>query len=90
MTNGWVLISAVGPDGKRCHMELAVTAAGKEFTCQFYTSVVGEHNIEIVVGEKKLTNFTSTFHAYDSSKIKVVNPSLTSFVGTPVEIEGEK
>ena len=61
---------------------------GQEFTCEFTTSTVGEHSIEIVVGEKRLDNVTSKFYTYDASKISV-GSIPPGFVGMPVEFESK-
>ena len=49
---------------------------------------MGEHSIEIVVGEKRLDNVTSKFYTYDASKINV-GSIPPGFVGMPVEFEGK-
>ena len=57
------------------------------FTCEFTTVQVGEHNIEIVLGNESL-NVTPTFYTYDTSKIRVgqIPPGYT---GNPVDFDGE-
>ena len=76
----------VGPEGKKCPSDVKLNERGQEFTCEFTTSTVGEHSIEIVVGEKRLDNVTSKFYTYDASKINV-GPIPPGFVGMPVEFE---
>ena len=75
-----------GPEGKKCPSDIVLNERGQEFTCEFSTSSVGEHSIEIVVGEKRLDNVTSKFYTYDASKINV-GAIPPGFVGMPVEFE---
>ena len=81
-------IPILGPEGKKCPTEVMLNAREQEFTCEFSTSTVGEHSIEIVVGEKRLDNVTSKFYTYDSSKINV-GAIPPGFVGMPVEFESK-
>lgn len=81
-------IDILGPAGKKCPSDIALNERGQEFTCEFSTSTVGEHSIEIVVGEKRLDNVTSKFYTYDASKINV-GSIPPGFVGMPVEFESK-
>lgn len=77
-----------GPEGKKCPTDIKLNERGQEFTCEFTTSTVGEHSIEIVVGEKRLDNVTSKFYTYDASKISF-GSIPPGFVGMPVEFESK-
>ena len=57
------------------------------FTCEFTTSVVGRHGIEVVVGGDRL-NVTPDFYAYDASKIRV-GEMPPGYTGIPVDFQGE-
>ena len=81
-------INFTGPEGKKCPVDVSLNEREQEFTCEFSTSTVGEHSIEIVVGEKRLDNVTSKFYTYDASKINV-GAIPPGFVGMPVEFEGK-
>ena len=54
------------------------------FTCEFTTSVVGRHTIEIVIGGDRL-NVTPDFYTYDASKIRVGDVQQPGYAGMPVE-----
>ena len=81
-------INFPGPEGKKCSVDVQLNEQGQEFTCEFSTSSVGEHSIEIVVGEKRLDNVTSKFYTYDASKINV-GSIPPGFVGMPIEFESK-
>ena len=80
--------SCLGPEGKKCPTAVKLNETGREFTCEFSTSTVGEHSIEIVVGEKRLDNVTSKFYTYDISKVNV-GAIPPGFVGMPVEFDSK-
>ena len=82
-----VLVVIEGPEGKKCTTKVT-SLTREEFTCQFTTTQVGEHSLEIVVGEKRLDNVTSKFYTYDTSKISV-GDIPPGFVGMPVEFNSE-
>ena len=77
-----------GPEGRKCTTNVTLDERSQEFTCEFTTSSIGEHTIEIVVGEKRLDNVTSKFYTYDSSKINV-GQIPPGFVGMPVEFDSK-
>ena len=83
-----ILVVIEGPEGKKCPVSIDLNGAKDEFTCQFSTSSVGQHTIEIVIGEKRMDNVTSKFYTYDASKIKV-EQIPPGFVGMPVEFGSE-
>ena len=57
------------------------------FTCEFTTTIVGEHNIEIFIKNEKI-DATPSFYTYDHTKIKIGDiPS--GLVGMPVEFNGK-
>ena len=56
------------------------------FTCEFTTSVVGRHTIEIVIGGDRL-NVTPDFYTYDASKIRV-GEMPPGYTGMPVDFQG--
>ena len=77
-----------GPEGRKCPSNVIFNPGDQEFTCEFSTSSVGEHSIEIVVGEKRMDNVTSKFYTYDASKINV-GQIPPGFVGMPVEFDSK-
>ena len=81
-----VLVMIEGPEGKKCPTNVSLSR--DEFTCQFTTSSVGQHTVEIVVGEKRLDNVTSKFYTYDTTKIKV-GDIPPGYIGMPVEFDSE-
>ena len=83
-----ILVLIEGPEGKKCPVQLDLNRSKDEFTAQFSTSTVGEHTIEIIIGEKRMDNVTSKFYTYDASKINV-GAIPPGFVGMPVEFESK-
>merc|ERR1711892_1519234 len=77
-------ISIVGPDNKKCSQNIRLNSDGT-FTCEFSTSLVGEHNIEIVIKDEQL-NVTPNFYTYDASRIKV-GQLPQGYIGLPVEFD---
>ena len=57
------------------------------FTCEFTTSNVGEHTIEIFIKNEKI-DATPNFYTYDATKIKVADIPAGS-VGMPVDFAGK-
>ena len=57
------------------------------FTCEFSTSIVGEHKIEIIISDERL-NVTPSFYTYDASKIKVGQIPM-GYIGLPVEFDSK-
>merc|ERR1711892_1148666 len=77
-------VSVVGPDNKKCSQNIRLNSDGT-FTCEFSTSLVGEHNIEIVIKDEQL-NVTPNFYTYDASRIKV-GQLPQGYIGLPVEFD---
>lgn len=80
---------SLGPDGRRCPSEIRMNSNGT-FTCEFTTSLVGEHSIDVFIRGENV-NVTPGFFTYDASRMRVgplkPNPGL---IGAPVEFEGER
>ena len=76
----------MGPDERRCATQLRLNE-DSSFTCEFSTSLVGEHKIEIVIGDEQL-NVTPNFYTYDATKIKV-GQMPQGYVGLPVDFDSE-
>ena len=57
------------------------------FTCEFTTSLVGEHTIEIFIKNEKI-DATPSFYTYDATKIKVGDIPPGN-VGMPVDFVGK-
>ena len=74
------------PNGKKISNELRLNHEVDTFTCEFTTTSVGEHTIEIFIKNEKI-DATPNFYTYDATKIKVADipPGL---VGMPVEFNG--
>ena len=66
--------------------QIRLNPSSDTFTAEFVTSVVGEHNIEIVINEERL-NATPNFHTFDADKIRV-GEFPQGMTGMPVEVEG--
>lgn len=74
------------PSGRKISNELRLNHEVDTFTCEFTTSIVGEHSIEIIIKEEKV-DATPSFYTYDATKI-MVGEIPPGFVGMPVEFEG--
>ena len=74
------------PNGKKIASEVRLNQEDDTFTCEFTTSIIGQHLIEIVIKDEKV-DATPGFYTYDASKIRVgdIPPGL---VGMPVEFQG--
>jgi hypothetical protein len=81
-----VHVSIDGPDGRKCRSDV-VKFDEYGFTSEFMTSVVGRHNIEIVIAGNRL-NVTPDFYTYDASKIRV-GDMPPGYTGMPVDFQGE-
>lgn len=79
-------ISIIGPGGSKCPTQINLNHDGT-FTCEFSTSMVGEHTIEIIISDERL-NVTPSFYTYDASKIKVGQIPM-GYVGLPVEFDSK-
>ncbi len=79
-------LSLTDMNGKKISNEIKLNHEADYFTCEFLTSLVGEHSIEIVINEDKV-DATPTFFTYDSTKIKV-GDIPPGYAGMPVEFEG--
>ncbi len=49
-----VFVDIVDPQGRSVHNAVRCGGGGDFFTCEFTTTQVGEHHIEVVVREEKL------------------------------------
>ena len=75
------------PNGRKISNELNLNHEVDTFTCEFTTTIVGEHNIEIFIKNEKI-DATPSFYTYDHTKIKIGDiPS--GLVGMPVEFNGK-
>ena len=79
-------VAITDPSGKKCPSQLK-SNHNETFTCEFTTSVVGEHKIEIIIADEVL-NVTPHFYTYDVTKIKV-GQIPQAYVGLPVEFESK-
>ena len=79
-------VTIVGPDDRKCHQSISLNE-DNTFTCEFVTSLVGEHKIEIIICDQQL-NVTPNFYTYDATKIKV-GQMPQGYVGLPVEFESK-
>ena len=79
-------VSIVGPDIMKYLQTIRLNSDGT-FTCEFSTSLVGEHTIEIVIRDDQL-NVTPNFYTYDASKISVGQLSH-GYIGLPVEFDSK-
>ena len=75
------------PNGKKISNELRLNHEVDTFTCEFTTSIVGEHTIEIFIKNEKV-DATPSFYTYDATKIKV-GDIPPGHVGMPVEFVGK-
>ena len=83
---GDINVTILGPDERRCATKVRINE-DSSFTCEFSTSLVGEHRIEIIIGEEQL-NVTPNFYTYDATKIKV-GQMPQGYVGLPVDFDSE-
>lgn len=83
---GDINVTIMGPDDRRCATTVRLNT-DSSFTCEFSTSLVGEHRIEIIIGEEQL-NVTPNFYTYDATKIKV-GQMPQGYVGLPVDFDSE-
>merc|ERR550532_997592 len=81
---GDINVTILGPDERRCATKVRLNE-DLSFTCEFSTSLVGEHRIEIIIGEEQL-NVTPNFYTYDATKIKV-GQMPQGYVGLPVDFD---
>ena len=74
-------------NGKKISNELTINHEVDTFTCEFTTSLVGEHTIEIFIKNEKI-DATPSFYTYDATKIKVgdIPPGNA---GMPVDFVGK-
>ena len=79
-------VTIVGPDDRKCHQSITLNE-DNTFTCEFVTSLVGEHKIEIIICDQQL-NVTPNFYTYDATKIKV-GQMPQGYVGLPVEFDSK-
>jgi len=77
-------VTVVGPDDRKCPQTIRLNDDGT-FTCEFTTSLVGEHKIEIIISDEQL-NVTPNFYTYDATKIKVGHLPQ-GYIGLPVEFD---
>merc|ERR1719225_955746 len=77
-------VQIVGPDDRKCPQTIRLNDDGT-FTCEFSTSLVGEHKIEIIISDEQL-NVTPNFYTYDATKIKV-EQLPQGYIGLPVEFD---
>ena len=71
------------PNGRKISNEVKLDQSSDLFTCEFTTSTVGEHTIEIYIKNEKV-DATPSFYTYDATKIKVGDiPS--GLIGMPVD-----
>lgn len=75
------------PNGKKISNELRLNHEVDTFTCEFTTSAVGEHTIEIFINNDKI-DATPNFYTYDPTKIQV-GDIPAGLVGMPVEFNGK-
>ena len=81
-----ISVTIVGPDDRKCHHSISLNE-DNTFTCEFVTSLVGEHKIEIIICDQQL-NVTPNFYTYDATKIKV-GQMPQGYVGLPVEFDSK-
>ena len=74
-------------NGKKISNELTINHEVDTFTCEFTTSLVGEHTIEIFIKNEKI-DATPSFYTYDATKIKVGDIPPGN-VGMPVDFVGK-
>ena len=79
-------VSITGPDNRRCNQTIKLNE-DSSFTCEFSTSLVGEHKIEIIINDEHL-NVTPNFYTYDATKIKV-GQMPQGYVGLPVDFDSK-
>ena len=79
-------VTILGPDERRCAQTIRINE-DSSFTCEFSTSLVGEHKIEIVIGDEQM-NVTPNFYTYDATKIKV-GQMPQGYVGLPVDFDSK-
>ena len=75
------------PNGKKIASDVKLNTQEDIFTCEFTTSVIGQHLIEIVIKDEKI-DATPGFYTYDASKIKV-GEIPSGLVGMPVDFQGK-
>ena len=83
-----LLHSFTDPNGKKIASDIKLNTQEDIFTCEFTTSVIGQHLIEIVIKDEKI-DATPGFYTYDASKIKV-GEIPSGLVGMPVDFQGKK
>jgi len=65
-----IFVGLKDSNGKKISNELTINHEVDTFTCEFTTSLVGEHTIEIFIKNEKI-DATPSFYTYDATKIKV-------------------
>ena len=79
-------VTILGPDDRKCQHTIRLNE-DNTFTCEFKTSLVGEHKIEIIISDQQL-NVTPNFYTYDATKIKV-GQLPQGYTGLPVEFDSK-
>ena len=78
-----IFVGLKDPNGKKISNDLTLNHEVDTFTCEFTTSTVGEHTIEIFIKNEKI-DATPSFYTYDATKIKV-GDIPPGHVGMPVD-----
>ena len=78
-----IFVGLKDPNGKKISNELTLNHEVDTFTCEFTTSTVGEHTIEIFIKNEKI-DATPNFYTYDATKIKV-GDIPPGHIGMPVD-----